>query len=356
MAHDPDMSSTALYAALQERARKPAKGVIQGPLQEWRPSRRPLHHQSERERADYLVHQSGRAEDGVFTVEKGGDGSHTKFTKGFFRRTGAAKEQAAARAAAQEAKERRRVAHEAHRRAALEAAESKSGFNVVRGTFDPARGEPARGRAFRDHKPSSALAKEGERMMRDSHMRFHRVPGAPRAADAARTARLEAGGLPDAPRRSAVLGYGRADIESFGVRDALDKSEYERPELVRARAAAAAAAAREASEAEAATLARSMAARQAAEGPGAEMVGKSRRLKAGEREPDRVFGHTEAKLAAAMPDDEKKMIRLDREIARAVGPRPADRPANLLVNAARLGYERERRRLAEEIALVRDLP
>ena len=232
----------------------------------------------------------------------------------------------------------------------------KSGFNVVRGTFDPARGEPARGRAFRDHKPSSALAKEGERMMRDSHMRFHRVPGAPRAADAARTARLEAGGLPDAPRRSAVLGYGRADIESFGVRDALDKSEYERPELVRARAAAAAAAAREASEAEAATLARSMAARQAAEGPGAEMVGKSRRLKAGEREPDRVFGHTEAKLAAAMPDDEKKMIRLDREIARAVGPRPADRPANLLVNAARLGYERERRRLAEEIALVRDLP
>jgi hypothetical protein len=139
-------------------------------------------------------------------------------------------------------------------------------------------------------------------------------------------------------------------MPSYGIRDALDKSEYVDPGVVRARAEAVEAenAARAAAEAAAPALPAAMMAK--------DRVGGSVRIKPGEREPDRVFGAGEASIAPAMPDDEKRMIRLDREIAKAVGSRPADRPKSLLINAARLEYQRERRKLAAEIDLVRALP
>lgn len=183
--------------------------------------------------------------------------------------------------------------------------------------------------------------------MRDCHLRFFRVPSEAREADAERGRRLAANGLPDRPRHSSVLGFGRAELPSCGVRDNFELSGYvptEEQATMRALADSLRASTAPAATASVDPFAVRLEAR------------KPRRLAPGEREPDRIFGDgAQTALHAAMPDDEKAMIRLDREIARAVGPRPVDRPRSLLANAAKLEYARERRRLESEIAAVRAL-
>jgi hypothetical protein len=113
--HAPEPSSNELYVKFRDRARQPAKGVIQGPDLGWRPSKRTIKPQDERERANYLVHATNSRVP-EFTGERGGDGSRTKFTRGFHRRQGLGAEQARERAARESALEARKEAHDAKRR------------------------------------------------------------------------------------------------------------------------------------------------------------------------------------------------------------------------------------------------
>jgi hypothetical protein len=347
--HQAELTSHELYAKLCADARRPAVGVIQGPLQEWRPSRRPLKLQDEMERREFLG--KGAPESSFeFRLERGGDGTRTKFSKGFFRRSGVGQQQAAARAAREAEREAHREAHEAARCEKLSEVGAKNGFNVVTGAYDADKLGHSRGRKFLAHEPNPDMVREGERAMRDSAIRFFRVRAEERPADMERSVRLAANGLPQVPRTSAVLGYGRADLPSFGVRDALDKSEYVSPSTVSALANKAATELA----AQRTIRATSRATPRGASNEG-EVFGGSRRLKPGEREPNRIFEVGTTVIQAAVTDDEKRMIRLDREIAKAVGPRPVDRPKSLLANAAKLQYERERRRLLEEVSAVREL-
>lgn len=112
--HVPEPSSHELYVQFRDRARQPAKGVIQGPDHGWRPSRRTIKPTDERDKADYLVHATNSRVP-VFTGERGGDGSRTKFTRGFHRRQGLGAQQARERAARESHLEARRTAHDAKR-------------------------------------------------------------------------------------------------------------------------------------------------------------------------------------------------------------------------------------------------
>jgi len=57
-------------------------------------------------------------------------------------------------------------------------------------------------------------------------------------------------------------------------------------------------------------------------------------------------------IAPAVKDPEKAMIRLDREIRKKVGPRPASRPRSLLARAAQLRFQREIHVRQAEVAAV----
>lgn len=64
------------------------------------------------------------------------------------------------------------------------------------------------------------------------------------------------------------------------------------------------------------------------------------RLPRGQKAPNRVIGDEggPARIAPAVSDPEKAMIRLDREIRKKVGPRPSSRPKSLLARAAQMRF------------------
>lgn len=93
-----DGDATRLYNELRARARVPAVGVLQGPLDGFRPSRRPIVVVDEWQKADYTRLADG-GPGATFVLEHGGGGEHTKFTRGFKRRLGLGDEQARERAA-----------------------------------------------------------------------------------------------------------------------------------------------------------------------------------------------------------------------------------------------------------------
>jgi hypothetical protein len=314
---------------------------------------------------------------------------------GFARRLG--EPMAAPRAAAEQAREERRAAHDAQRGALLRTREVRTGFDAMRSAQVPeqaaarmGRSGPAPGGAHDDFEPRGTrrVTADGGDMrevevavrMREPNFRFYRIenPEEPRLQH--RTKVLLDAGMRDGQqnRKSSLLGFGRKDLKSFGAADAFAAADYggtawvheleqKGAELLAASAGAGAGASSSSAAASAASD---------ADG-GADVdvpffmktgprdvwdVGRvdpdavRRRALATQRAPNRIFDTTSAPVVLhAMPDPVQRAMRETNDILRSRPPRPIDRPASFTAHANHLSAQRERRAQQAEVDLVRGL-
>ena len=314
---------------------------------------------------------------------------------GFARRMG--EPLAASRAAAQQALEERRVAHDARRGAQLRTNEVRTGFDAVRSVQLPEQAAARMGRSgpapsgahddFEPRGPRRVTADGGEMRevevavrMREPNFRFFRIenPEEPRLQH--RTKVLLDAGMRDGQqnRKSSLLGFGRKDLKSFGAADAFAAAEYGGTawvhELEREGAELLAGAGGGGTGSASAAAA---AASAADGGAGADVdvpfflktgprdvwdVGRvdpdalRRRALATQRAPNRIFDTTSAPVVLhAMPDPVQRALRETKDILRSRPPRPIDRPASFTAHANHLAAQRERRSQQAEVDLVRGL-
>jgi len=312
---------------------------------------------------------------------------------GFTRRLG--EPMAAPRAAAQQALEERRAAHDALRGAQTRAKEARTGFDAMRSAQLPEQAAARMGRSgaapggpHDDFEPRGTrrVTADGGDMrevevavrMREPNFRFFRIenPEEPRLQH--RTKVLLDAGMRDGQqnRKSSLLGFGRKDLKSFGAADAFAAADYggtawvheleqKGAQLLAASASAAAA------------PGGSLAASAAVEEGGGDVdvpffmktgprdvwdVGRvdpdavRRRELATQRAPNRIFDTTSAPVVLhAMPDPVQRALRETNDILRSRPPRPIDRPASFTAHANHLSAQRERRAQQAEVDLVRGL-
>lgn len=163
----------------------------------------------------------------AWQVEQAGSGaSGVKFGAGFRRRMDIGQDRARKDFEAHKAQRKEQVAQS--RRSHLASCGSRLAFNPVTGAPIPGRAPPAPERPAVKHHgdvKSDYLKREGDVLLRVSDSRFH-VPVS-RAPDDPRTRRIATDGLVTTTRASSVLGHGRADMRSYGVKDNFEYSLYD---------------------------------------------------------------------------------------------------------------------------------
>ena len=312
---------------------------------------------------------------------------------GFARRMG--EPLAASRAAAQQALEDRRAAHDARRSVQLRTNEVRTGFDAMRSTQLPEQAAARMGRSgpapagahddFEPRGPRRVTADGGDMRemevsvrMREPNFRFFRIenPEEPRLQH--RTKVLLDAGMKDGQqsRKSSVLGFGRKDIKSFGAADAFAAAEYggttwvhelerEGAELLASgngggagagAGAAAAAAAGDGSGDVDLPFFMKTGPRDVWDVGRVDPDALRRRALATQRAPNRIFDTTSAPVVLhAMPDPVQRALRETNDILRSRPPRPIDRPASFTAHANHLAAQRDRRAQQAEVDAVRSL-